>query len=106
MIRLPSRDAHLYWDMTHFGRTYPKIHRELDKGFKTHGRKHRSVSHTFLHAIEAAQKHYPGDAVAVRAALWHLYLDDVCSVDLDFRDTVEAAAKLAKMRRRRRRRFY
>lgn len=104
MIHLPSREAHLYWDRQHFGRTYPKIHRELDKSFKTLGARHRLKNHNPYDAIGIAQKCYPNDPVAVQSALYHLFLDEQCSADPDFRDTLEALAKLDKKRRRRKRR--
>ena len=91
---MPSLKAHLYWDHVLFGRSFRKIHREMDKPFKQLGRRHRVLFHDSLSAIRIAEQLYPGDPVAVRAALFHIHLDEICTRDPDFRKTAEAAAIL------------
>jgi len=63
--------------------------------------------HDPISAIAIAERLYPGDPVAVRAALFHIYLDEMCTRNREFKKTVEAAAILysGKKRRRKRRRY-
>ena len=101
---MASFQAHLYWDRLFFGRTYPKIHKELDKHFKRLGRRHRMVNHNPLAAIQIAMRLYPGDPLAVRSALFHIRLDEICTRDPEFKKTVEAAAILCGGKKKRRKR--
>jgi len=92
-----------------FGRSYKKIHKEMDKPFRKLGRRHRIMFHDPVSAIRIAQRHYPGDLVAIRAALFHITIDEICTRDPEFKKTLEAAAILwsgkKKRGRRKRRRF-
>ena len=64
---MPSRRVHLYVDMLPFSRTYPKVHKELDKALKRLGHRHRAVGHNTFSAFAAASKNYPSDANALIA---------------------------------------
>jgi len=63
--------------------------------------------HDPISAIAIAERLYPGDPLAIRAALFHIHLDEMCTRDPEFKKTVEAAAILysGKKRRRKRRRY-
>lgn len=102
---MASQRAHVYVDYMMFGRSYRKIHREMDRPFRRLGRRHRIMLHDPVSAIRIAQRLYPGDPVAVRAALLHITIDKICSRDPEFKKTLEAAAILWSKKKRRRRRF-
>ena len=71
---------------------------------KKRGRYHRTYGHDLLSAVEFAQKLYPGDPFAVRAAQDHIIIDDVCSKNPEFRLTLEMLEKLDAIQRSRRKR--
>ena len=86
-----------------FGRSYPKIHREMDKPFKRLGKRHRILFHDPVTAGMIAQKCYPNNPKAWRAAQFHIIIDNRCTVNPRFKDLLEAAMHMDKMRRRRKR---
>ena len=100
---MPSPRVHAYVDRMLFGKAYWRVHREMDKPVKILGRLHRRVFHDPLSAIAIAEREYPGDPLAVRAALHHIWLDNICSWDPEFRELLEAAERLSRRKRRRRR---
>jgi hypothetical protein len=99
---MASFRAHKYVDFMFFARSFPKIHREMDRPFKRLGRHHRMVNHNVFAAFQIAEKNYPGNFFAVRAALLHITIDENCSRDSEFRKTLEAAAILWSGKRRKR----
>lgn len=98
---MPDLRLHTYIDRWLLGKSYPKIHKEMDRPFKRLGRRHRSMLHDPVSAIAIAQRLYPDDPVAVRAALHHIYFDDMCSKNPEFKETLEIQARLDSMRKRR-----
>ena len=91
---MPSRKVHVYIDKWFFGKSYWKIHKEMDKPHKRLGRRHRALFHDPASAIDIAKRFYPNDPKAVRAALLHITFDDICSRDPEFRKTLEVLATL------------
>jgi len=98
---LPDMRVHTYIDRWILGKSYPKIHKEMDRPFKRLGRRHRSMFHDSVSAIAIAQRLYPGDPVAVRAALHHIYFDNICSNNPEFKETLEIVVRLDSIKKRR-----
>lgn len=101
---MPGIRVHTFIDELFLGKSYPKIHREMDRPFKRLGRRHRSMYHDLASAIAIAQRLHPGDPNAVRAALYHIYFDDMCSKNPEFRETLEIMVRLNSMKKRRKKR--
>jgi hypothetical protein len=101
---LPGLDVHRLFDQTFFGKSYYKIHREIDLPFKVLGKKHRILFHDPLSAQILAQRCYPNDPNAVVAAYGHIFLDNLCTEDPEFRRFLEQLALLHKPKRRRKKR--
>ena len=97
---MPGHEVHLYIDRLHFWRTFPKLHKEIDKMVRTHGRAHRIFFHDDVWARDIAIRLYPGDPDAIKAAWLHLWIDDVCTMDPEYRKLLELKAKEAKKQRK------
>jgi len=100
---LPGIRVHTYLDKWFLGKSYPKIHKEMDRPFKRLGRRHRLLFHDPVSAIAIAQRLYPGDPKAVRAALLHITIDNICSQNPEARETLEITVRLNSMKKRRKR---
>jgi hypothetical protein len=101
---LPHPRVHSYLDRRNYGKAYWKIHKELDKLTKKHGRYHRTYGHDLLSAVEIARKLYPNDPYAIMAAQDHIIIDEICSRDPEFRLTLEMLEKLDAIQRSRHKR--
>lgn len=101
---MPGLRVHTYIDKLLFGKSYWKIHREMDKAFKALRRRHRVLFHDPLSAINIALKKYPHDPNAVLAAIYHINIDEQCTRNPEFREYLEALARLDRRRGKRRRR--
>jgi hypothetical protein len=97
---MPSLSAHRYIDLLYFGKSYWKIHREMDKPVKYLGRGHRVLFHDSISATLIAKHHYPNDPNAIWAALQHIYYDNQCTEDPELKMYIETQAKLSRKRRR------
>jgi len=102
---LPRQEVHCYVDKLLFGRSYRKIHKEMDKPFKKFRRHHRILFHDPVTAGMIAQKCYPNDPQAWRAAQYHIIIDNRCTADPWFNDFLEAAMRMDRMRRRKKKRM-
>jgi len=101
---LPGPKVHEFIDRLFFGKSYRKIHREMDKPFKILGRRHRELFHDATWAYIVASKLYPGDPNAVLAAQCHIIYDEICSRNPQFRMYLEMLARSnSRMKRRRKR---
>lgn len=105
-MKLPGIEAHCYVDRVFFGRSYRKIHREMDKPFKKLRQCHRILFHDPVTAGMIAQKCYPGDPQAWRAAQYHIMIDRICTSDPWFKDFLEAAMRMDRMARRKKKRWF
>ena len=76
---MPSHKIHCYVDRVLFGKSYWRLHREIDKPVLILGKRHRVLFHDGLSTIAIAQKVYPNDPRAWEAALVHVELDLLCS---------------------------
>jgi len=101
---MASFRAHKYVDFMFFGRSFPKIHKEMDRAFKRLDRHHRMVNHNIFDAFRIAEKNYPGNFFVVRAALLHITIDERCSRDPEFARALEASAILYNRSKRKGRR--
>jgi len=103
-VVLPSWDTHTYADRVNFGKSYYKIHKEMDWPYKIFRKDHRKFFHDPLSAAVIAERCYPGDPNAVEAAYLHILLDQLCSEDPEYRKLLEKLALLDKRNRRRKKR--
>jgi hypothetical protein len=65
------------------------------------GRGHRVLFHDFPSACLIAQKCYPGDPNAIYAACEHIFLDEQCSANPEFKKQLEELAIQSSKNRRR-----
>jgi hypothetical protein len=100
-VVLPGWDVHAYADRVNFGKSYYKLHKEMDWPYKFFGKDHREFFHDPLSALIIAERCYPGDPNAVEAAYFHILLDQQCSDDPEYKKLLEKFALLDKRRRRR-----
>ena len=100
---MPGWDVHAYADRVNFGKSYYKIHREMDWPYKIFKRDHRRYFHDPMSAMIIAEKCYPGDPNAVEAAYLHILLDQQCSENPEYKRMLEKLALLDRRDRRRRR---
>jgi len=98
---MPDSKVHVYIDKTFIGKSYRKIHKEMDKHVKALGRYHRKINHNAASAIQIAMRLYPNDHRAIRAALLHIEIDNICSRDPEFRKILEFLAKFGNRKKRR-----
>lgn len=97
---LPGPVAHDFIDRLYFGKSYPKIHRAMDKPAKYFGRGHRVLFHDETWAYAIASRYYPNDFNAVIAAQFHLIFDDLCSKDPEYKKYLEKLAEISKKKRK------
>jgi hypothetical protein len=90
---LPSHRVHCYVDRKLFGKSYWRVHRAMDRPYLLFRRKHRNFFHDPLSAIAIAKRYYPKDPNAIKAALYHITLDNLCSANPAFKAWLEALAK-------------
>ena len=89
-----------------FGKSYWRVHREMEKPYIVLGRKHRVLFHDPCSALAIARKWYPGDPDAKLAALFHIYIDNACSenpalkAQLELLASREAKARSSAKRRK------
>ena len=76
---LPSHKVHRFLDRQLFGRSFSRVHVEIDWPYWILGSKHRIFFHDPVSACAIAQKCYPDDNDAVLAGLYHICLDEMCS---------------------------
>ena len=88
-------------DRLTFGRSYGKLHREIDKPYVFLGRKHRQLFHDVFSTVEIAKRIYPDGPIAQEAAALHVHLDILCSENPEFhRQLKRLADEDARNRRR------
>jgi len=97
---LPSLKVHVYYDELFFGRSYYRLHRDMDKPVFLLGRGHRVLFHDPASVYFLASELYPGDEDAVSSGLYHISLDQQCTADPQFRKTLEIMAANRKRRKR------
>lgn len=94
---MPGLEIHTYVDKLFFGRSYWRIHREMDRPYKYLGKYHRVLFHDPLLAYVIARKQYPNDPNAIAAAQCHIAIDNLCTRNPEFK---RALARLAKLDRK------
>jgi hypothetical protein len=112
-VLLPSHKIHCFVDRKLFGKSYWRLHRQIDMPYLFLGREHRVLFHDPVTAVAIARKLYPGDPRAEEAALVHIQLDMHCSsnrffaqwleiwAEKDARERKSARKKKAKPKKRR-----
>jgi hypothetical protein len=65
----------------------------MDKPYLLFRNKHRNFFHDPLSATAIGQRSYPQDPNAIKAALYHITLDNLCSANPAFKAWLEALAK-------------
>ena len=102
---MPSHRVHLEVDRWYLGRTYPRIHKVMDRPVKIYGRRHRILFHDIPWAIHIANSEYPGDFLAEKSACLHLEYDKLCSRDKDSKKFFERWAKKQVLNRKKAKRL-
>jgi hypothetical protein len=97
---MPGPEVHTYVDRLLFGRSYWRIHREMDRPYKILGKYHRVLFHDPILAYVIANRQYPNDANAIAAAQCHIALDNMCSRDKGLKRTLERLARLDRKKRK------
>lgn len=90
---MPSFTAHCKTSKALFGKSYWTLHKVIDSPYKILGRHHRKYYHDYTSAVGFARSLYPGDEVALQAAVFHLQLDEMCSEDPVFKKFIEGWAR-------------
>ena len=98
---MPSHKIHCYADRVMFGRSYRQLHEALDKPYWVLGRRHRIVFHDGWSATEVAKRVFPADPVAQESAAAHVLLDELCSSDRYFHNSLKALAEMDSQGRKR-----
>jgi hypothetical protein len=80
-------------DRVFFQKSYWRIHKMIDSAYFVVGRWHRKYYHNNVNALSIANNMYPGDPVALEAAVLHLWLDIWCSSNPHIKKMLEDAAK-------------
>jgi hypothetical protein len=81
--------VHCYADRVWFEKSYYKIHRKIDEPVAYLGRAHRVLFHDLPSACAIARTCYPNDPKAEESACLHIYLDEVCSKDPEYKKLLE-----------------
>jgi hypothetical protein len=76
---LPGHQVHNYFDREIFGKSYPKIHRQMDVAVFWLGKSHRRLYHDFPTAFCIGKSCYPNDTRAEESAIMHIILDKLCT---------------------------
>jgi hypothetical protein len=97
---VPSLRVHCYIDYIYLGRSYPKVHKAMDRPVFVYGRGHRILYHDYFTATAIARREYPFDPDAEKAAVLHIEYDRICSADPVYRSYLEYMAKKAAKERR------
>jgi len=93
---LPSLVAHCHIDFCYFGRSFPKVHKAMDKPVLILGYGHRVLYHNIYDATEIAKREYPNDPDAIKSAILHIEYDRICSNDQEFKRYIEYRARTNK----------
>lgn len=99
---MPGWRVHRFLDRMFFGKSYPKIHHNMDAAVVVLGRKHRILFHDRMFACAIAQECYPNDLNAVRAANLHILVDQLCSSDPGLKKMFETLEMLDRRKRKKR----
>jgi hypothetical protein len=86
---LPGHRVHTFVDRELFGKSYWRVHRNIDMPYLFMGRKHRALFHDGFSSVLIARKLYPNDPRAAEAALVHVQIDRLCSSDPFFKKQLE-----------------
>lgn len=97
---MPSHEIHCYVDRLLFGRSYWRLHKQLDKPVLLLGKRHRVLFHDGLTSMAIALQLYPNDRKALEAALVHVQLDWLCSSNPFFAKQLKHFAQKDSRRRR------
>lgn len=97
---MPGWKVHNFTDKILLGKSYPKVHRRIDKPYKYFGRDHRILFHDLPTAIGIAKDSYPDDPKAVGSAYFHLLYDEICSKDPEYKKNLENLVILSRKKRK------
>lgn len=97
---MPGLQIHAYVDKLLFGRSYWRVHREMDRPYRYLGKYHRVLFHDPAFAYMIARKQYPNDSNAVAAAQSHIVLDNVCTAYPAYKTYLEKMEMLKRRNRR------
>ena len=98
---MPNHHIHCKVSQELFGKSYHTLHRAIDSGYFLKRGQHRNFfPHDSFSAVIIAKNLYPQDEKAVSAAIFHLELDTMCSLNPVLHDYLKRWAK-SKVKKRR-----
>lgn len=89
---MPKHKIHKYADKLLFNKCFPKVHRAIDLPYIFYGRSHRRYFHTYKEGYCIGYI-ASGEAKGALSGLLHVWLDEQCSRDKDFKLWLNWAAE-------------
>ena len=89
---MPKHRTHKYADKLLFGKPYPQVHHAIDLPYVVYGRKHRQFYHTYKEGYCLGYI-VTGEANGALAGVFHVWLDQECSKDKDFKKWLDWSAE-------------
>ncbi len=93
---MPSWRVHRYVDKLFLEKSYYKVHEKIDEPFKYLGKNHRILFHDLASCYIIARQCYPNDPNADWAAFFHVYFDNLCTEDPEYRRFLESMELLSR----------
>jgi len=100
---VPGHRVHCYVDRVLFGKTYWRLHRQMDCAVFWLGKNHRRLYHDIPTAVFIAKTLYPSDPNNEEAAFTHIWLDTFCTAYPIWKMFLEQLAYADARRRKRER---
>lgn len=99
-LSVPGWRVHRFLDRMFFGKTYSKIHPNMDSAVVVLGRRHRVFFHDPLRVCAIAEQSYPGDPNAIASGNMHILIDQVCSTYPSVKKMLENMERFDREKRR------
>jgi hypothetical protein len=91
-MQLPSHRTHKYADKICFGKPFPKVHEMIDLPYISYRKGHRRFFHTYKEAYCIGYI-VSGEVKGGLSGALHVWLDEECSKDRNFKKWMNWAAK-------------
>jgi hypothetical protein len=101
---MPGHKVHRYVTRLFFGKSYSEVHKALDRAYVFAGRKHRRFFHEPLEAYVMGNV-ASLDGKGGHVALLHIWLDNECTENRDFKKFVELMARRDELWRKQMRQY-
>ena len=91
-LAMPKHKTHRYFTRLLLGKSYGRVHRQIDLPYLWLGRQHRALFHTYHDAFCVGYL-LSGEWRGGMAGLYHVWLDRKCSEDRRFKKFMDWAAR-------------